>query len=823
MKAHVTAVALGVLAMTGACQHIGDAARTGSDKPVADKPVPDAAAQRRLSADFSWRFHLGEVADGEKPLLPDADWRTVDLPHDWSIEGAFDPKNPMGGAGGFLPAGVGWYRKSFNAPEDWRGKRIGVEFEGVYMNADVWINGVHLGKHPYGYTSFRHNLTPHLKFGAANVLAVRVDNSQHRNTRWYSGSGIYRHVWITVTHPLHVAPWGVFVTTPEVSADCATVAVRTRVVNESGAHAALTLKTSVLGPDGRKVGEAESSVELDAGAERETEQTLAVAKPALWSPQTPHLYRAVTQVSVGARLLDAVETPFGIRSIHWSVQDGFQLNGKTIKLCGGCVHHDNGCLGAAAFDRAEERRIELLKAAGFNAVRTSHNPPSPAFLDACDRLGLIVVDEAFDCWELGKNNHDYHKDFKDWWRRDIEAMVLRDRNHPAVVIWSIGNELPEQAQEAGARTGQMLARHVRKLDATRPITAAICPTGTWADTDGLFAVLDIGGYNYTLNNQADDHRRAPSRIMAALESFPKDMFAYWSLAADNPYIIGDFVWTSLDYLGEAGIGRYQYQKTADPTGGGHGMDALFPWHGAYCGDLDICGFRKPHSYYRDIVWNRGDRVYVSVCEPRPEGTQVNANAWGVPPAQASWTWPVPEGAEIQVQVYSACDEVRLYLNDKLLGRQPTGRRQEFKAVFKAPYAPGTLRAVGLRADRPVAEHVLRTAGPAARIRLAPDRKDVRADGQDLVFFDVEVIDQEGELRPDAANEIRFTISGPGVIAGVGNSDMTSCEPYQGDRRSVFQGRAQVVVRTRKGAAGRIRLKAESPGLKGAEASVRSRV
>ena len=353
---------------------------------------------------------------------------------------------------------MGWYRRSFDSPQDWSGQHVTVEFEGVYMNATVWLNGEKLGTHPYGYTAFFYDLTPYLKFGARNVLAVRVDDSQQQTSRWYPGSGIYRHVWVTLTGAAHVAQWGVFVATPEVSAARAKVVVRTQV--EGAGAAPATIETTLFGPDGKKAGAAQGA----AGAPQE----IAVANPALWSPETPKLYRAVTRVLIAKKVVDEVETPFGIRSLGWSAEKGFLLNGKPVKMVGGSVHHDNGVLGAAAFDRAEERRVELLKAAGFNAIRTAHNPPSPAFLAACDRLGMLVMDEAFDCWERAKKPFDYHLYFKDWWQRDIDAMVLRDRNHPSVAIWSIGNEIPERGVEAGAQTAKTLADYVRKLDSTPP-------------------------------------------------------------------------------------------------------------------------------------------------------------------------------------------------------------------------------------------------------------------------------------------------------------------------------------------------------------------
>jgi beta-galactosidase len=517
-----------------------------------------------------------------------------------------------------------------------------------------------------------------------------------------------------------------------------------------------------------------------------------------------------------------------------------------------------------AFDRAEERRVELLKAAGFNAVRTSHNPPSPAFLDACDRLGLLVLDEAFDTWKASKAKFDYGRSFDEWWRRDISAMVLRDRNHPSVIFWSIGNEIPEVLVARGPEMAKQLAAQVRSLDNTRPITQAF-PTSTSGQyPDAVISNLDITGYNYNLaSHQADDHRRLPSRIMMTTESLPSQAFENWRLTKDNPYILGEFVWTAMDYLGESGIGSWAYGTPEQAAQAGkfsafmqnskmidqmflamaNGVDlgaamsqggkeksdlgpiaALFPgypWHAADCGDLDLTGHRKPESYYRDIMWNGGDRVYATVRLPEPEGKKIIAVGWAVYPTVPSWTWPGQEGKQMQVEVYSAAEKVRLFLNDTLIGEKLTGREQEFKAMFAVPYAPGTLKAVGVRGDRVVAESVLTTTGKPARLRFTADRSTVQAGGQDLSFVTVEALDADGRLQPNADQDVQFAISGPGVIAAVGNGDSRDTDPYQGSARKLFQGRALVVVRTSK-EGGPIRLTATASGLSGADVTIQAK-
>ncbi|HEY6491469.1 MAG TPA: glycoside hydrolase family 2 TIM barrel-domain containing protein [Terracidiphilus sp.] len=823
-------------------------------------PIPLNAAsanspRQELGADAGWKFFLGDPTGAEAPSFADASWRTVDLPHDWSIESKPDKDNPSGAGGGFFPGGIGWYRKTFHASSDWKGKRVSVEFDGVYRDATVYLNGHKLGTHPYGYTAFTFDLTPELSFSAANVLAVRVDNSAQPNSRWYSGSGIYRHVRVVVTGPTHVAHWGVFITTPEATSRSAQVVISTRVADQVAEPAGVTVETTLLDGRGNTIGTAQSKLMIASGEEGEAAQEITVANPALWSPASPTLYHAVSTIREGGRVIDQVTTPFGIRSLAWSAEKGLLLNGKPIKLNGGSVHHDNGPLGAAAFDRAEERRVELLKAAGMNALRTAHNPPSSAFLDACDRLGLLVLDEPFDVWEAHKVKFDYARDFDAWWKQDVSSMVLRDRNHPSIVIWGIGNEIPELEVDRGAALGKQIIERVRALDNTRPLTLAFPGTTTKPTAQAVFSQLDITGYNYNiLPTYQKDHDQLPSRIMLTTESWPSKAFPLWQISQDNPYILGDLTWTAMDYLGESGIGAWQYgtpqqAKMAEGmagmmagtamvdqmfTGMAEGKDVMadmaknnpdpnakammelffhpYPWHAAACGDLDLTGFRKPQSYYRDILWNGGDRVYATVRLPEPEGQKIIATLWATDPTLPSWNWPGQEDKELEVEVYSGAEKVQLFLNDKLLGEKPTGRAQEFKAVFSVPYAPGTLKAVGLRGDRVVAESVLRTTGAAARLRMTADRTVLQADGQDLSFVTVEAVDAEG--RPDlhADQEVQFAISGPGVIAAVGNGDGQDADAYQGDRRKLYQGRALVVIRGSR-QTGTITLTAQTAGLR----------
>lgn len=766
--------------------------------------------------DFGWKFRLGDEPDARSAGFDDAGWRKIDLPHDWSIEGKVDSLHPAGNDGGYYPTGTAWYRNTFRVPANQKDKKISLYFEGVYMNSEVFINGQLAGGHPYGYSSFRCDLTPYLNYGGENTVAVRVDNSQQKNCRWYTGSGIYRHVWLLTTDAVHVDHWGVAITTPEVSASKASVQIKTLLRNETSSARKVTLGTQ-LSTAGHEAGKEETTIEIPANATQEVTQIISVEKPALWSLDDPHLYEARLTLSDADGLLDTLAEPFGIRSVAYTVEDGFLLNGRKLLLNGGCVHHDNGILGAATYDRAEERKAELLKAAGFNAVRTSHNLSSEAFLHACDRVGLLVIDEAFDGWRDAKNTHDYSTLFDQWWQRDIESMVLRDRNHPSVFCWSIGNEVIERKKLEVITTAQKLADHIRRFDPSRPITSALTTWDKdWEIFDPLAAVHDIAGYNYQLHHAAADHERVPSRIIMQTESYPRDAFINWERVNDNGYILGDFVWTAIDYLGESGIGRYYYQGDSE---GEHYERNQYPWHGAYCGDIDLTGWRKPISHYRDILYNPDRKLYLAVKEPDGYFGHIKETLWSVWPTWESWNWPGHEGKKIEVEVYSRYPKVRLYLDNRLIGEQATGREQQFKAVFPVHYQPGTLRAVGMDNNNEEADAVtLQTAGKAARIKLTADRKQVKADGQDLVFITVEITDKDGRVEPNAANRLSFSLTGEGSIAAVGNADLKDTDLYVGNERNAWKGRALVVLKSAR-KSGKMTLKVTSPGLKPASVSV----
>jgi beta-galactosidase len=767
-------------------------------------------SQQNVLFDAGWRFHRGDIQKAEKVDFDDTKWRAIDLPHDWSIEdlpGTQSPFNPdviNGVSIGFTTGGTGWYRKTFMPPTVQKNKKIYILFDGVYMNADVWINGAHLGNHPYGYTSFYYDITGKIKWNEKNTIAVRVKN-EGATSRWYSGSGIYRHVWLKSFDAVHIAQWGTYITTPEVNKSSAKVNIKTKVKNETGSSSAITLVNKILNAKGNEVARTTSKQTIGAGTESEFNDASIVNSPTLWSVETPNLYTAVTEVYTDGKLSDRSKTKFGIRKISFDVKNGFLLNDKSMKLLGACFHNDNGPLGSKSFDRAEIRRVELLKASGYNAIRCSHNPPSPVFLDACDNLGVLVIDEAFDMWTQPKNMEDYHLYFKDWWQKDMESMLLRDRNHPSIIMWSIGNEIPNMDRKEVADTAKILADFVRATDPTRPVTAAV--NNVTQNKDAFFSALDISGYNYAKDNYESDHLRRPERIMFATESYPLTAFDYWMSVIDHPWVIGDFVWTGFDYIGEASIGWRGYEQEKN----------FYPWNLAYCGDIDICGWKRPQSFYRDALWKK-DQLSIFVKPPHPS-FQLNPkkqswSIWNWEDVIADWNWKGYEDSLFEVNVYSSCAEVELFLNGKSFGRKLTDRSSKFMAVWNVPYAAGKLKAVGYNGSQKMASSELNTAGEPTQIKLSADRITMEANGQDLSYITVELIDKNGIRNPKAENLIHFSIEGPGTIAGVGNANPISLESYQLPQRKGWQGRCMAIVKSGS-IPGKIKVKVTSPELSSA--------
>ncbi|WP_339278685.1 glycoside hydrolase family 2 TIM barrel-domain containing protein [Paenibacillus sp. FSL W8-1187] len=760
-----------------------------------------------------WTFKSSQLPSG-----------IVDLPHDFSILQKRDPDTPAGIGNGYFPGGVGEYQKILFVPEEWRGKKVMLEFEGVYMNATVRINSHIVAQQPYGYTTFHCDLSPYLMYGKDNTIDVHVNNSAIPNTRWYSGSGIYRPVWLMVGEQVHIKPWGVFAAAQEVSAESSTTAVRTEVENSGEAAAAAIVRSTLLDAAGSAVASHEVEVQIPGKCSIEASQTLVVEPARLWSVEDPYLYTLKSEVLLEGKVVDLAETSIGIRSISFDARQGFRLNGVPTKLKGGNVHHDTGLLGAAAYGRAEERKIELLKASGYNAVRCAHNPPSPSFLDACDRLGMLVMDEAFDVWRESKVTNDYHLHFADWWERDLAAMVLRDRNHPSIILWSTGNEIGERdGRSDGYAYARKLADYVRSLDDTRAVTNGICWVGSlrfspigidpsaipegfdyWGETTESYAEpLDVVGYNYEQKRYKSDSVKYPDRVICSTENYLMDSLEYWMTADEHPNVIGDFYWTSLDYLGEAGVGAVRY--------GGEKEVIRYPWHVAYCGDIDICGFKRPQSHYRDCVWEIAKAPYIAVYKPEHYGKNPVLWGWSWPDVVPSWTWPGYEGKPTVVEVYSTDEEIELFLNGTSLGRQGAGKPNKYKAAFELHYEAGELLAVGYRGGSEASRAALRTAEAPAAIRLTPDRSRLEAEFGDLSYITVEVVDASGNVVHDAADDIYFTACGAGTLIAVGNSNPVSEEMYVGHRRKAYEGRAMAVVRA-DGESGEIVLTAMAEGI-----------
>lgn len=786
-----------------------------------------AGGSPRELIDFttSWKFHLGDVPDAKGPLFKDDSWRSLNLPHDWSIEGDFSKDHPATPGGGALPGGTGWYRKSFDIPASDKGRLIFIDFEGVYHNSEVWINGHYLGKRPNGYISFRYDLSGFLKYGQKNVISVKVDNSKQPNSRWYSGSGIYRRVSMVKVNPLHVPQYGTFVTTPVVSKDLAVVKLETTVLNGSSKKASVRLNTIVRNAGGKEVSSVWQTQILEPGKSMLFNQIAELAKPQLWSVATPALYTAVNHVYLGKRLVDSYETSFGIRSFTFDAEKGFSLNGVPMKIQGVCNHHDLGALGAAFNRRAAERQLEILKEMGCNGIRTSHNPPAPELLELCDRMGFIVMNEAFDMWKKQKNPFDYHLDWDQWHRKDLEDLIRRDRNHPSVFIWSVGNEIQEQwGDEAkGDTAGRAIARElvaiVRSLDTTRAITTANNEVNTYNNLlkSGAF---DLIGYNYNHGLWPNFHERWPRKKLIVTEStsalqtrghydlIPFDTVRRWPEAWDkpikgggntdftvsaydhvsapwgstheeslrafhgNPHVSGMYVWTGFDYLGE-------------PT------PYSWPARSSYFGIIDLAGFPK------DVYW-----LYKSVWTDEP-----------VLHLYPHWNWKVGDTVDV-VAYYSQADHVELFLNGKSLGsKSKTG--EEMHVKWRVPFSAGSLRAVSFKQGKEILTKDLHTAGKPAKIELSADRLSINADGKDLSFVTVKVLDNEGHVVPQADNLIQFAVNGEGYLNAVDNGSPTSHERFKANRRKAFNGLALAIIQS-SGEVGEIGVVASSPGLQPAK-------
>jgi beta-galactosidase len=788
-----------------------------------------ASAQSRRIEDFDkgWKFYLGDAPDAQAENFSDEGWRSLTLPHDWSIEGKFDEHSPATTGGGALTGGIGWYRKNFEVPAAFsQNKKIFVDFDGVYMNSEVWINNHYLGKRPYGYSSFRYELTPYLKFGKENnVIAVKVNNAPQPNSRWYSGSGIYRNVWLVITDKIFVDHWGTSVTTSSISEKSAVAHMETSIKNFAGFQQNVLVTTIIYDPSGKEITRktnANISIKDTAAL---IKQDINISNPVLWSVEDPALYKAVTQIRSNGKVYDEYATIFGIRYFEFDVEKGFSLNGKHLKINGVCDHHDLGCLGTAINYHALQRQLEILKEMGCNAIRTSHNPPAPELLTLCDKMGFIVLDEAFDMWKIEKTKYDYHLYWDEWHKKDLEDMVLRDRNHPSVIMWSIGNEINEgwdtkdtSQNNPSALLARELSAIVRSLDATRPITSAL--NNPNPNNPIYFSgALDLIGYNYDNNNLANFHQRFPGKkflgteTVSALETrghydtyLPSDSIRRWPERWDKPFdkgnadltvsaydqvsapwgstheetwkvfkkhdfLSGQFIWTGFDYIGE-------------PT--------PYPWpaRSSYFGIIDLAGFPKDIYYMYQSEWTHKTVLHIF----------------------PHWNWKKGDTVDIWAY-YNHADEVELFLNGKSLGKRKKSG-DDLHVKWRVPFKPGLLKAVSKKNGNIVLTKEIRTAGKAAKIILIAGRKTIKADGKDLSFVTVKILDAQGNLVPYADNNIQFKISGEGSIAGVDNGSETSMESFKASERKAFNGLALAVIQSKE-KPGSIQLTASSPNLQSA--------
>ncbi len=767
-----------------------------------------------------WAFHLGDAAGADAPEFEDTGWRRLDLPHDWSIEQAYEPKMPGGSSVGYLPGGIGWYRKAFTLPESDIGKVIVIDFDGVYMDSQVWVNGHLLGRRPNGYISFRYDLTPHLQFGAEpNHIAVRV-NVEPSGSRWYPGAGIYRRVWLSKMNPLHVAHWGTYVTTPEVSKEKATVRLRTEVENRSEDAADVILSSVIMDPRGNAVAHAESSQRLVEGAMHEFDQSFVVAKPQRWSPDTPDLYQVVSTVKAGGKTVDTYTTPLGIRVCEFTLEQGFFLNGEHVDIKGVCLHHDFGALGTAISPRALERQLEILRAMGCNAIRTSHNPREPEFYAMCDRMGFMVMDEAFDVWEQKKLGNDYHQFFKEWHERDLTSMVRRDRNHPSVIIWSIGNEMNEQHREDFAGQGGVIATRLaeicRQHDPSRVVTAA-CNSPAASDRTGITAALDVYGQNYGSTAYPQLKGKKPMIGTENATSFiTRDSYSYeivndrgvkleiqniknntectgygkfWGndrtegtliVMRNSPWVAGQFAWTGFDYLGECFPFRW-------------------PSRNGLFGIIDMAGFPKDSYYIYQADWTDEPTVHI------------------VP---QTWNWP-QFMAPIPVWVYSNSDEVELFLNNRSLGVKEINRAESLHAEWMVSYEPGELKAIGRSDGQAVCTNIVRTAGKPVRLEVIADRTEIAADGTDLSFLEVRLLDEHGVVCRDSDRMLQVSVEGAGTLAGVDNGHHMNHAPFKGNQVKTSYGLGLAIVKSAKNA-GVIQVNISADGVEAGKVAITTR-
>lgn len=801
------------------------------------------SSSERVFADKSfnsdWLFYKGEAIDAEYPNYDDTNWRKLDLPHDWAIEGPFSDEHNAR-SGGLPVHGTGWYRKHFEVDKSMKGKLISVEFDGAMSNANVWLNGNFVGERPYGYIGFEFDLTPYIKFGEENVIAVRLQ-PEDLSSRWYPGAGIYRNVKIKYNNPVHIPQWGTYITTPIVTDETAKVNVRTDVVNKGENNANVSLQTEVYDANDNKISESSHSLDLLANDKQIIDVPLEINSPTRWDINNPYLYKVKSILKIDDVVVDEFDSQFGVRTIEFTPNDGFLLNGRRVQFNGVCMHHDLGPLGAAVNYRAIERQMQIMQSMGVNAIRTSHNPPAPELLEICDRLGLLVQVESFDEWRLGKVANGYHKHFDEWHERDLRDMIRRDRNHPSVIMWSIGNEILEQNQKDGWKLTKHLTEICHDEDPTRPTTAGFnyFPAPF---TNKLVNYVDVVGMNYWPLQYGNVKKENPDMIIYGSETssmtssrgeyhlpisgelaketghvssydviygpawtYPADV--EFQAIEDNPFSLGEFMWTGFDYLGEP----TPYSGRDNETDGYWNSD--WPSRSSYFAPVDLSGFPKDRFYLYQSQWTTEPMVHVL----------------------PHWNWEGHEGDKIPVYAYTNAEEVELFVNGKSFGKKVKGKdltaipadfhdfekgifMSKYRLSWEVPYEPGEIKVVAYSNNEKVAEKVIETAGAPAKIKLVPDRSSITADGTDLSFITVRIEDEDGNLCPNADNLVSFDISGDGVLAAVGNGNQRSLESFQEPQRKAFNGLCLLVVKSTPNG-GKINIKATSEGLEGVDLEI----
>jgi beta-galactosidase len=750
-----------------------------------------ASAQERIINNFDadWRFLKDSVAGAEQVNFDDSGWRIQSVPHDWSVETALDRSYPSGRGSSYMYTGVGWYRKSFEIPEEQKGKLFSIEFDGVMANSFVWVNGHLLGNRPYGYSSFSYDMTPYLKYGKGqkNIVAVKVDYSKQPSSRWYSGAGIYRHVRIVAKAPTSIGHWGVFVTTPEITGTSATVKIVTTVNNKSNADSKIAVQTTLLNPKGRKAGTAQSEVSLKAGESRDVEQLIKVSNPQLWNLESPNLYQAKSEILSGKKLVDDVTTSFGIRTAVFKAESGFWLNGKNIKIQGVCLHQDGGGLGIAVPLRVWEYRLNILRTIGVNGIRTAHNPMDPGFLDLCDRMGFVVMDETFDCWEAGKNTNDYHIYFKDWWDEDTRMLVMRDRNHPSVVIYSVGNEVRENLRpdKSGWAIYKKQQDLIHSLDSTRPVTMALFRPNTQdVYSSGFAEMMDVVGQNYRENELVAAHEQNPNRIVIGTENTHVREAAL--ALRDKPYMSGQFLWAGIDYFGEGF------------------WPAIFSSQGV----TFRTGAFKARSYQRQSWWSK--EPMIAAARQEPLGNSITA--------VTDWN-PRKDADTAKVEVYTNCEEAELFINGRSLGKQKN-KGDLSELIWTLPYEKGVVKAIGRNGGKDVAHFEIRSAETPVRLVLTADKPTAANCFEDVVYVRASLVDAHGTVYPAGERLITFDIKGAGKIVAVDDDNVNNHEIFQTNQRTSYLGSAVAIIRAT-GPKGTITVRAKADGVESGSVSIKA--